>query len=65
MPLAVQRAAWYENEHPTFSDALAFVRKEPWAQREASFCGSAQRTEKVKVPRKLVERLIDAVSYAA
>jgi hypothetical protein len=65
MRQAVRRAAWYEKEHPTFSDALALVRKELWAQREASFCGSAQQTETVKVPRKLMERLIDAVCCAA
>ena len=57
--------AWYEKEHPTFSDALALVRKELWAQQEATFCGSAQQTETVKVPRKFMERLTDAVCYAA
>lgn len=65
MPQAVRPAAWYEKEHPTFSDALALVRKELWAQQEATFCGSAQQTETVKVPRKYLERLTDAVCYAA
>jgi DDE superfamily endonuclease len=65
MPQAVRQAAWYEKEHPTFSDALALVRKELWAQQEATFCGSAQQTEMVKVPRKYLERLADAVCYAA
>jgi len=65
MPQAVRRAAWYEKEHPTFSDALALVRRELWAQREATFCGSAQQPDTVKVPRKFMERLIDAVCYAA
>jgi hypothetical protein len=65
MPRAVRRAAWYEKEHPTFSDALALVRKELWVQQEATFCGSAQQTETVKVPRKYLESLTDAVCYAA
>ena len=60
----VRRAAWYGKEHPTFSDALALVRKELWAQ-EATFCGSPQETDTVKVPREFVERLTDAVCYAA
>jgi hypothetical protein len=60
----VRRAAWYEKQHPTFSDALALVRKELWA-REATFCGSYAETDTVKVPRALVERLTDAVCYAA
>jgi hypothetical protein len=41
------------------------VRKELWTQQEATFCGSAQQTGTVKVPRKFMERLIDAVCYAA
>ena len=61
----VRRTAWYEKEHPTFSDALALVRKELWAQEEATFCGSSQNTDMVKVPREFVERLTDAVCYAA
>ncbi len=65
MPRAVRRAAWYEKEHPTFSDALALVRKELWEQQEATFRGSAQQTETVKVPREFMERLTDALCYAA
>jgi len=61
---AVRRAAWYEKQHPTFSDALALVRKELWA-REATFCGSPAETDTVKVPRALMERLTDVVCYAA
>jgi hypothetical protein len=64
IPNAVRRAAWYDKPHPTFSDALALVRKELWTQ-EATFCGSPQETDAVKVPRALVERLTDAVCYAA
>src|SRR5215210_5761311 len=60
----VRGAAWYEKQRPTFSDALALVRKELWA-REANFCGSYAETDTVKVPRVLVERLTDTVCYAA
>jgi hypothetical protein len=63
-PDAARQTAWYDKRYPTFSDALALVRKELWAQ-EMSFCGSAQETETVKVPRQFVERLTDAVCYAA
>ena len=65
MPETVRRAAWYDKEHPTFSDALALVRRELWAQQEATFRGSAQETETVKVPRKFIERLTDTLCYAA
>lgn len=58
--------AWYEKKHPTFSDALAAgVRRELWVQQEATFCGTAQEDDMVKVPREFVERLTDAVCYAA
>jgi DDE superfamily endonuclease len=60
----VRRAAWYDKEHPTFSDALALVRKELWSQ-EATFCGSSAETETVKVPREFIERLTETVCYAA
>jgi hypothetical protein len=60
----VRRAAWYDKPYPTFSDALALVRKELWAW-EATFYGSPAEIDTVKVPREFVERLTDAVCYAA
>jgi DDE superfamily endonuclease len=61
---AFRQAAWYHKTHPTFADALALVRKELWAQ-EQTFCGSPSATDTIKVPRAFVERLTDAVCYAA
>jgi hypothetical protein len=60
----VRRAAWYDKSCPTFSDALALVRRQLWSQ-EATFCGSMREVETVKVPREFIERLTDAVCYAA
>jgi hypothetical protein len=60
---AVRRVAWYRKPHPTFADALALVRKELWA--DATFCGSPWGSNTVKVPRAYLERLTDAVCYAA
>jgi DDE superfamily endonuclease len=40
----VRQTAWYRKSHPTFSDALALVRKELWAQEE-TFCGSSQEND--------------------
>jgi DDE superfamily endonuclease len=61
---AVRRAAWYDKRRPTFSDALALVRKELWARAATSY-GSPAQTDLVKVPREFMERLTDAVCYAA
>ena len=58
-----RQAAWYHKRHPTFADALAMVRKELWAS--ATFYGSPAQTDTIKVPRAFVERLTEAVCYAA
>jgi hypothetical protein len=58
-----RQAAWYHKAHPTFVDALALVRKELWAC--ATFRGSHSEADTVKVPRVFIERLTDAVCYAA
>jgi hypothetical protein len=59
-----RQAAWYHKAHPTFAEALGLVRKELWVQ-EQNFYGLPANTETVKVPRVFVERLTDAVCYAA
>jgi hypothetical protein len=59
-----RQVAWYHKANPTFADALALVRKQLWAQEEI-FHGSLWETDTVKVPRAFVERLTEAVCYAA
>ena len=59
----LRRAAWYRKAHPTFSDALAVIRRELWA--EGTFCGSAREADTVKVPRAFVERFTETLCYAA
>ncbi len=59
----LRQAVWYRKPHPTFSDALALVRRELWA--EGTFCGSAREADTVKVPRVFVERLTETLCYPA
>jgi hypothetical protein len=59
----VRWAAWYRKTHPTFSDALALVRKELWAS--ATFRESPADTDTVKVSRGFVEHLTETLCYAA
>lgn len=59
----VRRTAWCRKARPTFSDANALVRRELWARE--TFRGSSLKADTVKVPRVLVERLTEAVCYAA
>jgi hypothetical protein len=60
---AVRQAAWYTKEHPTFSDAIAIVRRCVWSS--CHFSMSSRQSDVVKIPRSLLERLTDAVCYAA
>ena len=59
----VRTAAWYAKVRPTFSDALAVVRRELWSS--CHFAMSESHTEMVKIPRSVLERLTDTVCYAA
>jgi hypothetical protein len=59
----VRTAAWYAKPCPTFSDALALVRRELWSQHYFSM--SSAKSEVVEIPRSLLERLTDTVCYAA
>src|SRR3712207_2454723 len=59
-----RQTAWYHKRHPSFSDALALVRKELWAQ-EQTFYRSPWEADTIKVPRVFMEGLTEAVCYAA
>ena len=59
----VRTAAWYVKVRPTFSDALAVVRRELWSA--CHFPMSESDREMIKIPRSLFERLSDTVCYAA
>jgi hypothetical protein len=58
-----RQAAWYRKPRPTFSDALALVRRQLWTVD--GYPTSSARTHMVKVPRALLERLTEALCYAA
>jgi hypothetical protein len=54
-------AAWYAKEDPTFSDAIATVRRLLWAF--PNFSMSRKRPENVEIPGALLQRLIEAVCF--
>ena len=62
-PRVVRQAAWYCKPAPTFSDALALVRRELW--RHQTFQTSAPADEVAKVPRALTDRLTETLCYVA
>ncbi|MGO8947813.1 MAG: transposase [Ktedonobacterales bacterium] len=62
-PEPVRVAAWYTKATPTFSDALALVRRHLWTQ--STFPTSPRDRDVEKVPRALLTHLADLLCYAA
>ncbi len=59
----VRQAAWYPKHTPTFSDAVALVRRSLWAG--PTFCMSPPEDDLIKVPRALIDHLSELLCYAA
>lgn len=59
--LPIRQAAWYRKRWPTFSDALAVVRQTLWTQ--LGFPISESKTDVVKMPCHLFQRLTEALCY--
>ncbi len=62
-PFPIRQAAWYTKALPTFSDTLAFVRKQLWPC--AFFSVSSREGDTVQIPRALYDRLVDTLAFAA
>ena len=61
--LPIRQAAWYRKTLPTFSNALAAVRKHWW--RSIGLSISTCEHDIIKVPRRVFQRLHEAACYAA
>ena len=61
-PAPLRIAAWYTKTTPTFSDALALVRRHLWTQTTFP---TSLRNSVEKVPRALLTHLADLLCYAA
>jgi hypothetical protein len=57
-----QTAAWYQKREPTFSDAIAAVRRALWCPSD--LCMSRSSTETVQIPATLLQRLTDTLCHA-
>jgi hypothetical protein len=56
-------ASWYPKPVPTFSDAIATVRRQLWLQGNLS--GSRHEADPAKITRATLNTLIDMACYAA
>jgi len=63
-PITPYRTAWYTKPLPTFSDALALLRFHLWLSLP-TFQTSPIYADVIKVPRPLLDRLLEALCYAA
>lgn len=61
--LQVTTTAWYKKQKPTFSDAIAAVRRLFWKQ--INFSTSANQQEMVKIPKPLLKHFRQVLAYAA
>jgi hypothetical protein len=62
-PFPVRSAAWYRKTQPTFSDALALVRRYLWMN--VKFPNSPAQSRLVAIPEPVVQGLVDTLCYAA
>ena len=61
--LVGRSARWYQKDKLTFSDALAAVRRQLWADDTLSI--SLPDTETIQIPRPVYERMASLACYAA
>lgn len=57
------QAAWYKKAEPTFSDAIAAVRRVLWTPE--GFSMSRQGHENVEIPAALLQRFVQTLCWAA
>jgi hypothetical protein len=62
-PAPVRTTAWYPKPQATFSEAMALVRRALWRADHFPIAGA--QPDVVKIPLSLLERLTDALCYAA
>ena len=56
-------AAWYDKKEPTFSDAIAAVRRVLWSPPDLTM--SRPMTDAITIPIRLLNRLVQTLSLAA
>jgi len=61
--LSIRQAAWYHKQTPTFSDALALVRRHLWSQITSDT--SPFDHDSTQIPQAFVDHLCSLLSYAA
>ena len=61
--IVAQRSAWYQKQHPTFSDAIALVRKQLWQRQQFSTSPLQAQVNNLNEP--LIQHLCAMIARAA
>jgi hypothetical protein len=64
-PFPVRTSAWYTKKEPTFSDALAVVRRYIWFGLWGKYIQSASNSDHVLIPTPVFNGLVDAMCYTS
>jgi hypothetical protein len=63
-PFPVRTSAWYVKKEPTFSDALAVVRRHIWFGLWGKYVESASNPDYVLIPASVFNGLVDSMCYS-
>jgi hypothetical protein len=64
IPFPVRTSAWYIKKEPTFSDALAVVRRHIWFGLWGKYVKSASDPDYVLIPTSVFNGLVDSMCYS-
>lgn len=64
-PFPVRTSAWYAKKKPTFSDALAVVRRQIWFGLWGKYVESTAKPDYVLIPTAIFNGLVEAMCYTA
>lgn len=62
-PFPVRTSAWYTKEEPTFSDALAVVRRHIWFGLWGKYIESTPDPDYILIPTSVFNGLVDSMCY--
>lgn len=62
-PFPIRTSAWYIKQKPTFSDALAIVRRHIWFGLWGKYIKSASNPDYVLIPSSVFNGLVDSMCY--
>ena len=62
-PFPVRTSAWYKKKEPTFSDAMAVVRRHIWFGLWGKYIKSAPNPDYVLIPTSFFNGLVDSMCY--